>query len=452
MQNFLHHFGTLLLAPFIAVASLFMQAPTPPPAPAPAPVEQRLGATNAIETPVAVFHTSLANQISSTATTMTLVSGLTADGTTLASSTYSFVIDSGQPDQEFVEADCTNTACTNMQRGLSVVTGTSSIASAAQNHRRTATVDIVDAPLLLKITSILNGISTLPNILSYTSTPTFTKPTQIPDKLYIDTIAVAGAPNASESTNGIGQLATAAQASAGVTTGSTGARLLLPASLATSSCTTAQNQLLVASSTTGKLSGNCLDTTSNAYTWTKNQTFSATTTISGASTTTNPLVLNGQAYAFPSTGISSSTHWSFDRFGDAVYVPDATPQFATGSDSENANAGTTTYVTSFKPTIIRIWSNYVASCTSVPIPLANYGTWIASTTNEVGMQQVAGGSSTCVYTSQNSSSNIIAGEQSSTAGFFTVKVGGVFPNGFSLVFSNPAGSNPGIWFVWEAEQ
>ena len=130
-----------------------------------------LGASNLIETPVAVFHSSLANAISSTANTFTLTSAITADGNSLASSTYSFVIDSGQPTQEFVEADCTGVNCTNVQRGLSVVNGTSTVSSNEQPHRRTASVDIVDAPLLLKITSIINGITGLQQSIFYATEP-----------------------------------------------------------------------------------------------------------------------------------------------------------------------------------------------------------------------------------------------------------------------------------------
>ena len=238
-----------------------------------------LGASNVLETPVAVFHTSLANAISPSATAMTLVSGLTADGTTLASSTYSFVIDSGQSDQEFVIADCTNTVCTNMQRGLSVVTGTSTISSNAVQHRRTSTVDIVDAPLLLKITSIINGVSGFPNILSYITAPTFTTPTQIPDKAYVDGVAVAGAPNASVSTKGITQTATALQVASSTALGSSGASLYIPSSQSTSSPGTLCGVGCVpATQNNGKLSQSFTDLTQN-YTWTGQHTFSATTTL-----------------------------------------------------------------------------------------------------------------------------------------------------------------------------
>lgn len=153
-----------------------------------------LGASNAIETPIALFHSSLANGISAAATTMTLTTATTLDATTLASSTYSFVIDSGQPNQEFVIADCTGTSCTNMQRGLSVVTGTTTIASLQQTHRRTASVDIVDAPLILKLSQILNGISTIPNVLSYTTHPTFTSNTQLVDLQQLNATAFGTVP------------------------------------------------------------------------------------------------------------------------------------------------------------------------------------------------------------------------------------------------------------------
>lgn len=234
------------------------------PVPAPAPISQNLGATFTVDTPVALFATSLASPITSASNSMTLVSGLTGDGTTLASSTYSFIIDEGQSDQEFVRADCTNTACTNMARGLSLVDGSTTIASLAQPHRRGQSVKITDAPLLLVITKIINGGSGFPNVISYASpvaistssnqipyaqwiansyvdkftaqsilgtktfgsTTTFTAtstyssasvvlgydPTNTNDaatKHYVDTIAIAGAPNASTVTKGISTLSVA---------------------------------------------------------------------------------------------------------------------------------------------------------------------------------------------------------------------------------------------------
>lgn len=120
-------------------------------------VEESLGASFQLPGAVAFFETSLASSISSSATSMTLVSAADAAGTALASSTYAFVIDEGTASEEMVIADCTGTACTNMQRGLSVVTGTTTVAALQKSHRRGASVKITDGPVLLIINRIFRG-------------------------------------------------------------------------------------------------------------------------------------------------------------------------------------------------------------------------------------------------------------------------------------------------------
>ncbi len=233
-------------------------------------------ATFPLETPIALFSTSLASKITPTQTTMTLVSATTLDGTQLASSTYSFIIDAGTASQEFVKADCTGITCTNMQRGVSAITGTSTVATLEFLHLRGASVQITDAPYLLNINSILSGTNggAFPNLISYVPSLTIASSSlQIPyaswvynnfintsetqsiggsktflsalnlnsnkiinlatptansdaaTKAYADGIAVAGAPNANATTKGIVQEATAAQIVSGNAAGSTGAEL-----------------------------------------------------------------------------------------------------------------------------------------------------------------------------------------------------------------------------------
>ena len=144
------------------------------------------------------------------------------------------------------------------------------------------------------------------------------------DKL--NAVAIAGAANSTETVNGISQLATGAQAALGTSAGSTGARLALPASLGTSTCQVAQNSVLIASSSNGKLGGGCLNT-AYAYTFTGAETFgtatttlNATTTIA-ASTSTAPLILNGVSYGFPTTQGASSTALMTDGVGNLSWEP-----------------------------------------------------------------------------------------------------------------------------------
>lgn len=254
-------------------------------------VNQSLGASGTeIPTSVALFETSLASSITNSATSMTLVSATDKAGTTLASSTYAFIIDEGTASEEMVLADCTSTACTNMIRGLSPLTGTTTVSTLKFQHRRGASVKITDGPQLLILSRMANGNGSFPNIIKYGSNPTFTTgtagETQIITKKYADDLAIAGAPDMSATTKGIGEKATGAQAAAGSADGSgdTTAPLVLTSSIATSTCQTTGNYVLVASSTTGKLGGNCLDG-SYSYTFSGTNTFSGTTTMATTSIT-----------------------------------------------------------------------------------------------------------------------------------------------------------------------
>lgn len=180
---------------------------------------------NKIPTPIALYEDSLASAINSTATSFSLVRGTDIVGTSLAASTYGFIIDEGSATQEFVIADCTGTACTNAIRGVSPITGLTTVVSLEKSHRRGATVKMTDAPILLILKRLLNGDETLPNILSYVSHPTFSSNTQIVDKQYVDESTSAGCGNADTTSKGCVEIATQAEVDAGTQLGGTGAYL-----------------------------------------------------------------------------------------------------------------------------------------------------------------------------------------------------------------------------------
>lgn len=256
-------------------------------------------ATNAIETPVALFQTSLANSVSSSATTLTLVSGLTKDGTTLASSTYAFILDEGTASEEFVIGDCTGTACTNLQRGLSVITGTTTISALQKTHGRGASVKITDAPLLLKVARMLNGIMGIPVPIAYnniaTSTIAGSRNNLASVGLLLDTaFNVASIIGATESSQGLVEIATAAEAAASTLNGSSG-RLALPASIATSTWNSASsnaNTIPVAGAL-GKIDNSYIATT----------TFFTNTNLLGTTT----------AAATSSVQIGAFSAWQIDK-------------------------------------------------------------------------------------------------------------------------------------------
>jgi len=256
-------------------------------------IEQPLGAT--IPIAVARFETSLQASITDSATSMTLVSGTDTAGNSLSGFTC-FTIDEGTSVAEDVCGTASGTAVSSLTRGISPVTGTSSVTSLKQTHRRGASIKITDHPHVALHGRILNGDETLPSPIRYDSsisTTTLSSNTNyLANISYVNGIALQGAPTATTTTPGIVQIATTAQIIAG--TGMTGAYTLIPAASlfnATSSATT----IIPVTKTNGKLSQGFLDLTEA---W----TFTATTTL--AATSSAPLVLRGMSYVFPPSQVS----------------------------------------------------------------------------------------------------------------------------------------------------
>ncbi len=285
-----------------------------------APVQQPLGAN--LPQGVAVFETALQSAITSSASSMTLAANSVTGGSTL-SGFNCFTVDEGSSQAEYICGTVSGTSVTALMRGIDPVTATTTNATLQFAHRRGADVKITDFPLLQILRNQVNGNETLPNLLSYTSGTVCSASSansNICDKHYIDTQVSAGAANANETTNGLSQLATGAQASSGTSLGSTAARLTLPASLATSTCQATGNNVMISSSTTGKLDAGCLATNGNS-TYSGANTFSggtmftasttntATTTLAASSVTNNALTINTVPYQYPSTltGIASSS-------------------------------------------------------------------------------------------------------------------------------------------------
>src|SRR5574343_392179 len=217
-----------------------------------------IGAT--IPTSVALFETSLANAITDSATTMTLVSATTKDGTTL-SGEYAFIIDEGTSAEEFVLANCTGTACSGMTRGVSVITGTSSISILKKSHRRGASVKITDAPQLLILSRIMNGDETFPNILRYSSSPTITGDLNaLANVAYVNALTAQGVATSTENNFGGVWLATQQQM-ASSTYGGVNKPYVMQGRYATSSPsgTSASGLYAVISKVNGKISQLWLD-------------------------------------------------------------------------------------------------------------------------------------------------------------------------------------------------
>lgn len=246
---------------------------------------------------VAFFETSLASTITSSATSFTLVSATDKAGNTLASSTYAFVIDEGTSKEEMVLADCTSTACTNAIRGLSPVSGTTSVSALKYAHGRGASVKITDGPALLILNRLAQGVGQYPNLLTYaggarcdSSSPGGT----ICDATFVRNLAGQGAATSTESIGGIVRLATQLQMASSTDNGTDDPAVLYSKYSTSSGGTSAQGLYAVITNNAGKIAQNFWDLTQN-FTWTGHHIFSSLFATSASSTnaTTTNLYVSG---------------------------------------------------------------------------------------------------------------------------------------------------------------
>lgn len=211
-----------------------------------------------------IFETSLASAITSTDTSLTLVLNSVRGGGAL-SGWQCFTVDEGKTTREDLCGTISGTTVSGLVRGIDPLTATTTNAVLKFQHRVGAQVKQTDFPLIQIMRNQLNGSETLPNLLEYTTGCSgSSKNTNLCNKGYIDGVAIAGASDANDTTKGIVETATGAEAAAGTSLGSTGARLALGSNIATSTCqNTSGASVVVASTTTGKIDKNCIDQTAN---------------------------------------------------------------------------------------------------------------------------------------------------------------------------------------------
>lgn len=272
---------------------------------------QKFGASNPVETSVAFFSTALQTGISASDTSFTLQSASYNNGAnTLASSTYSFVLDEGSANQELVLADCTSITCTNVERGLDFLTGTSSVTSLKFAHRRGASVKITTAPIVLKLDALALGRMKYPGVIKYNAIATTTVAADRDNLASVGLVqdtafAGAGVINATTAAKGIVELATAIETASSTATGSSGASLAVTSSNATSSCdvSTLCSLKVIVTQNDGTIDNRRIATTTilgPALTISgRNATFTGTTTM--ASTTINTITPFGESISTTTT-------------------------------------------------------------------------------------------------------------------------------------------------------
>jgi hypothetical protein len=232
------------------------------------PQEQFVG--TALPQQDALIDTYLASGITSVATEMTLADGTTRDGATL-SGYYCFTIDINSPTLEYVCGTVAGTSVTGMTRGIKASNPNATSSALAFSHRRFAPVQVTDFPFNQRVQRVLNGTDSFDAVLSYSSSVTTSTVALSGQNLasvaYANSLAFGAIPPATETAAGFSELATGQEAASSTSSGSS-ARLVLPASLST---------------TTAPSSGNVVPVTQSNGTLDSNfiPNFSGTTTFSG---------------------------------------------------------------------------------------------------------------------------------------------------------------------------
>lgn len=156
---------------------------------------------------IAKFKTTLAAAISASATSLILTSANSEDNTAIASGLYGFVIDEGNTNEEYVIGTLSGTTVSTLSRGISYEDGSTEITANKKAHRKGATIKITDHPAIIQIIKILNGTTTVANVLKSSVAPV--EGVDLGNKDYIDGVVVAGGADASTSVKGISKLSTA---------------------------------------------------------------------------------------------------------------------------------------------------------------------------------------------------------------------------------------------------
>lgn len=140
----------------------------------------------------ALFETSLAAPITSTASSLTLTSNSVRGGGTLAGYAC-FTIDEGSAQAEFVCGTASSTSVTSVTRGISPSDGVTSVASLKFSHRRGASVKVTNFPIIQLLRAQNNGEGTFENVLSYASGVVPASADQLADVGYVLSVVTGGA-------------------------------------------------------------------------------------------------------------------------------------------------------------------------------------------------------------------------------------------------------------------
>ena len=240
------------------------------------------------------YYETLTTFISKTASTINVSSTDDQDGFELPLSTSNkgyFNLEPGTAREERVV--CTGVsgdAFTGCTRGLVASSATNETASTTLQYTHSAGSIIIMTNIAQFFGNYVNiwDAQTVAGIKTFSSYPlieTYVAPTaneQFAPKKYVDDVISSGASDATETAKGISELATAAEAALGTSSGSA-ARLVLPASIASSSNDVAGAKVVV-SEADGYINQNRLDL-SEDFAFSGDNTFTGDNTYAGIATT-----------------------------------------------------------------------------------------------------------------------------------------------------------------------
>lgn len=196
-------------------------------------------AATAIPGAPALFQTVLSSPMGTSDTIMYLQSATLTNGVALTGY-QCFTVSPQSTNTEYICGTMSGVTVTNLQRGLDPQTATTTDSTLAFTHRRGDAVQITTYPSLQRLVNIANGVDVFPNPVLYDASIATT--TVADNRNNLATVGLlqdtafngAGIINASVTNKGIVQIATGLQAASSTALGSTGAVVVLPASLATS--------------------------------------------------------------------------------------------------------------------------------------------------------------------------------------------------------------------------
>ena len=295
------------------------------------------------------YQTTLSSSMTSSQATIPVSKVTTQDDHTLTmgdlGSKVFFVIEPGARKEEIVM--CTSISGTTWggcTRGLAFY-GTSTVAVAAnrETHNSGSTVVMSNVHYATDESVDKDSKETIAGVKTFTATTTFTGlpilttyivPTddkQMAAKKYVDDVALASAPDATETVKGVVELGTQSEIASTTSSGSA-ARLVIPGSMATSSPQVRGLYIPVAEND-GYLNQGWLDLTEN-FAFSGDNTFSATSTM--ATTTIDKLTINDLEVSGDIKTLTASSTIAGATLPVAVYI-DTTTEAVNACDGNDTD-------------------------------------------------------------------------------------------------------------------